>query len=115
MSVVDKQRCDISNLDAVETIAGLPLETLNSLQKLSDSINSDSNCFYFILHAINLKSDITYVNTQFDNIITKSLNDDTKDKSNIKFLTTSDKVNTYLKPDVDVFLSIYKLGLIDEF
>ena len=95
ISVVDKQRCDISNLDAVETIVGLPIETLNSLQKLSDSINSDSNCFYFILHAINLKSDITYVNTQFDNIITKSLKHDTRDESTIKVLTKSDKVNTY--------------------
>ena len=33
---------------------------------------------------INLKSDLTYVNTQLDNIIKKFLNYDTIDVSNIK-------------------------------
>ena len=35
------------------------------------------------------------MNTQFDNIITKSLKHDTRDESTIKVLTKSDKVNTY--------------------
>ena len=36
-----------------------------------------------IMNAINLKSDLIYVNTQFDIIITTFLNYDTKDESNI--------------------------------
>ena len=36
---------------------------------------------------------------------------DTTDDSNIKFLTNSDKVNTYLKSEVDVFLSILQAGV----
>ena len=45
------------------------------------------------MNAINLKSDLIYVDTEFDTIITKMLNYDTKDKSKIKFLTKSYKVN----------------------
>ena len=39
------------------------------------------------MKAINLKSTITYVNTQFDNLIIRCLNYDTRNESNIQLLT----------------------------
>ena len=59
------------------------------------------------MNAINLKSDLIYVNTQFGTIITNFWNYDTKDESTIKFLTKSDKVNTSL---LMCFYLFYKLG-----
>ena len=50
ISVIDKQKVIylkewlLSNLDAVEHIVGLPIETLNSLQQLAEAINSDATC-----------------------------------------------------------------------
>ena len=67
--VVDLKELFLSKIDAITGIVGLPVETLNSLQKLAEAINSDSNFFNNIMKAINLKSDLTYVNTQLDNII----------------------------------------------
>ena len=47
-------------------------------------------------------SAITYVNTQFDNIILNYLNYDARDEPNMKCLTKSDKLNTYNKSEVDL-------------
>ena len=56
-------------------------------------------------------TDILYVNTQVDTIISKFLNYDTLYVSNIKLLTNSDTVDTYLNHDVDVFISILQAGI----
>ena len=45
------------------------------------------------MDAINLKSDLIYVNIQFDTIITNFLNYEAKDESTIQFLTELDKVS----------------------
>ena len=58
------------------------------------------------MNAINLNSDLRYVNTQVDTKTTKNINYDTNDESTIKLLTTSNNVDTYLKYDVGV-LFIY--------
>ena len=42
----------LSNLDAVNNIVGLPVATLNSLQKLAEAINSDANFFRNIMKSI---------------------------------------------------------------
>jgi hypothetical protein len=48
MSVIDKTKVIylkelfLSKLDAINSIVGLPVETLNSLQKLAEAINSDN-------------------------------------------------------------------------
>ena len=70
--VVDLKDLFLSKLEAISGIVGLPPETLNSLQKLAEAINSDSNFFNNNMKAMNLKSDLAYVNTQLDNIIKKS-------------------------------------------
>jgi ribonuclease PH len=41
--VIDLKELFLSELDAVNNIVGLPVETLNSLQKLAESINSDND------------------------------------------------------------------------
>ena len=41
--VIDLKELFLSKLDAIENIVGLPGETLNSLQKLAEARNSDSN------------------------------------------------------------------------
>ena len=91
ISVIDKDKVTdlkelfLSKLDATTNIVGLPVETLNSLQKLAEAINSDANFFNNIITDINLKSDLTYVNTQFDDILRTFLNYDTIDNTTIKF------------------------------
>ena len=82
--VIDLKELFLSKLDAINNIVGLPVETLNSLQKLAEAINSDSNFFNNIMAAIDLKSDLTYVNTQLDTILRKFLNYDTIDALTIK-------------------------------
>ena len=71
--IIDLKELFLSNLDALNKIVGLPVATLDSLQKLAEAINSDANFFNNMMRAINLKSDLTYVNTQFDIILTHFL------------------------------------------
>ena len=71
--IIDLKELFLSNLDALNKIVGLPVATLDSLQKLAEAINSDANFFNNMMRAINLKSDLTYVNTQFDIILTQFL------------------------------------------
>ena len=73
-----------TTLDASNTIVCLPVATLDSLQKLAEAINSDANLFNNIMAAINLKTHLTYVNTQVDNIIKTFLNYDTIETSYIR-------------------------------
>ena len=61
--VIDLKELFLSKLDAINNIVGLPVETLNSLQKLAEAINSDANFFNTIMAKINEKSDTPYVNT----------------------------------------------------
>ena len=82
--VIDLKELFLSKVDAINNIVGLPVETLNSLQKLAEAINSDANFFNNIIAAICLKSDLTYVNTQFDTILRKFLNYDTIDNTTVK-------------------------------
>ena len=76
ISVIDKQirwliwKIFLSKLYDINSIVGLPIETLNSLQQLAEAINSDANFFDTIMNAINLKSDSIYVDSQIETIIT---------------------------------------------
>jgi hypothetical protein len=69
--VIDLKALCLSKLDAINEIVGLPVETLNSLQKLAESINSDNDFYNTMTRQINLTSDISYVNNQVDLRITK--------------------------------------------
>ena len=69
-------------MNAVNNIVGLPTSTLNSLQRLAESINSDA-FFDTIMNAINLKSDLKYVNTVCDFILKNFLGYYTTHVSNI--------------------------------
>ena len=71
-----------------------------TLFKLAEAIHSDASVRYEYERRIN--STITYVNTQFDIIIMKCLNYDTRDESTIKFLPSSSKVNTSNKSEVSI-------------
>ena len=51
--VIDLKELFLSKLDAIENIVGLLVETLNSLQKLAEAINSDSNFLNNTMKAIN--------------------------------------------------------------
>ena len=89
ISVIDKTKliglkelC-LAKVDAINTIVVLPVATLDSLQKLAEAINSDANFLNASMAAINLKSDLTYVNTQLDNMIKNFLNSDTIETSYI--------------------------------
>jgi hypothetical protein len=97
----------LSKLDAIHNIVGLPIETLNSLQKLAEAINSDSDFYNNMMSRIDLKSDLIYVDNQLDIIITKFLDYDTREPSNVKFLLKSDRFNTYNMTEVD--LKFYNL------
>jgi ribonuclease PH len=67
--VIDLKELFLSKLDAINSIVGLPVETLNSLQKLGEAINNDEDFFNSMMRQINLKSDISYVDSQVDIII----------------------------------------------
>ena len=67
--VIDLKELSLSKLAAINNIVGLPIETLNSLQKLAEAINSDADVFDTIMNAITLTSDLICVDTQFDNIV----------------------------------------------
>ena len=41
--VIDLKELFLSNLDAINNIVGLPVATLDSLQKLAEAIKSDAN------------------------------------------------------------------------
>ena len=58
------------------------------------------------MRAINLKSDLTYVNTQFDTILTNSLNYDTIDASTIKFKLKSNI--TYVDTSCQAIINIFQ-------
>ena len=83
--VIDWKELLFSKVDALTDTVGLPEEPLNSLQQLAEAINSDANFFTNSMAAITLKSDLTYVNEQLDNILKKFLNYDTVDAPTIKF------------------------------
>jgi hypothetical protein len=95
----------LSKLDAMHNIVGLPVETLNSLQTLGEAINNDGDVFNSMMRQINLKSDISYVNTQIDIIITIFKTYDTREQSNVKLLLKSDRFNTYNMSEVELNLS----------
>ena len=101
----------LSTLYAINNVVGLPNETLNSMHQVAEAIHSDANFVDIIMDATSWKSCIIYVNTQVDTIISNFLNYDTLYVSNIKSLTKSDRVDTYLNYDVDVFLTILQAGI----
>jgi hypothetical protein len=111
ISVIDKNKVIylselfLSKLDAINHIVGVPVETLNSLQKLAEAINHYCGFFGTIMRAINLKADTSFVVSHVDTLISKFLNYDTRAESNIKFLTKSDRFNTYNKTEVDLNFS----------
>ena len=88
--VINLKELFLSKLDAIKNVVGLPVATLDSLQKLAEAINSDANLFNNIMAAINLKSDLTDVNTQSDIILKNILNYDTIYVSTIKVKLKSD-------------------------
>ena len=45
--VIDLKELVLSKLNAIHSIVGLPVATLDSLQKLAESINSDANFFEY--------------------------------------------------------------------
>jgi hypothetical protein len=59
ISVIDKNKVIylkelfLSKLDAINHIVGLPVETLNSLQKLGEAINNDGDFFNSMMRQIN--------------------------------------------------------------
>ena len=74
ISVIEKDkeidfRSFLSKLDALTGIVGLPASTLNSVQKVAESINSDANVLNNMLSAINLKSDLKCVNAHLEKIL----------------------------------------------
>ena len=56
--VIDLKELFLSNLDAINNIVGLPVATLDSLQKLAEAIKSDANFFNNSMAAIKLNSDM---------------------------------------------------------
>ena len=69
--VIDVKELFLSKLDAINNIVGLPPETLDTIQKLANSINNDSNFYSTLVAALNEKSDksTTYTKSETDNKI----------------------------------------------
>ena len=61
----------IDVLETIDAVQGLAPETLNSLEKLANALNNDSNYFQTVSGAISNKADkaTTYTKTEMDNNI----------------------------------------------
>ena len=82
--LINLKELSLTKVDAINNIVGLPVATLDSVRKLAEAINSDANLFNNMLKALHLNSDLTYVDTQLDNIIKQFLTYDTIETSTIK-------------------------------
>ena len=102
--VIDLKELFLSNLDAINNIVGLPVATLDSLQKLAEAINSDANFFNNIMAAINLKSDMLIHKLMI--YLGNFLNYDTIDASTIKFNSKSNV--TYVDTSCQAIISIFQ-------
>ena len=70
VSVVKGNRF-VDVLETIDAVQGLAPETLNSLEKLANALNNDSNYFQTVSSAISNKADAatTYTKTEVDNNI----------------------------------------------
>jgi hypothetical protein len=64
--VIDVRELFLSKLDAIDNIVGLPPDTLNTLQKLGEAINNDSNFYESLIHDLSFKANAadTYTKTE---------------------------------------------------
>ena len=101
ISVIDKHKGDwfegivfINIRCYITKIVGLPIDTLNSLPKLAEAINSDATFFDTGMSASSLKSDLTCVTILCDSINTFKQYD-TIYVATVKCLTKANDFNTY--------------------
>jgi hypothetical protein len=64
--VIDVRELFLSKLDAIDNIVGLPPDTLNTLQKLGEAINNDSNFYESLIQDLSFKANAkdTYRKTE---------------------------------------------------
>ena len=62
--VIDVKELFLSKLDAINNIVGLPPETLDTIQKLTNSINNDSNFYSTLVQQLNAKANISTTYTK---------------------------------------------------
>ena len=62
--VIDIKELFLSKLDAVEQIVGLAPETLNTLAKLGEAINNDSNFYNTLIQNLSFKANALDVYTK---------------------------------------------------
>ena len=60
----------LKNTDAITQIIGVPLENLNTIQKLADSINNDHTFYNTINNRLNTKANSSDVYTKSVDILT---------------------------------------------
>ena len=84
----------------ITNITGLPPSTLNTLQKLAESLNNNPDFFNYVNQQLTLKRNISdsydknYINTLITNYYNKTQTD-------ANLLLKSDKLTTYNKTEVD--------------
>ena len=77
---VKKDNKLIDVMDNIQNIAGLPPETLNSLEKIANAMDNDPNFFQTMAHGLNAKLNtstfsqaMTNINTEFDTVDTEQI------------------------------------------
>ena len=89
----------------ITNITGLPPSTLNTLQKLAESLNNNPDFFNYVNQQLNLKRNIadSYDKNYINTLITNYYN---KTESDTNLLLKSDKLTTYTKTETDSALTL---------
>jgi hypothetical protein len=136
--VIDVKELFLSKLGAIENIVGLPPDTLNTLQKLGEAINNDSNFYENLIKDLSFKANTAdtyrkaepYTDDEVNDLITQLVSNltasialkantkDTHTKTEVDTYLTdkADKANTYTKADNynKIEINTYLLGKADK-
>ena len=115
--VIDLKELFLFQVYAIADIVGVPVATLDSLQKLAEAINSDAIFLNNIMAAVGLKSYFTYVNILYGYTMRNFFNYDTIDTATIKSNLKSDTsyvdtlcnsiIHMFFKTKYDTILEAY--------
>ena len=126
ISVVKGNRI-IDVINTIDDVTGIAPSTLNSLEKLANALNNDSNFFQTVSGAISDKADVattynktevdtalslkadqvtTYNKTDIDTALNLKANQSSLDSTNATVALKANEATTYTKTEVDTALAL---------
>ena len=98
----------IGVLETIDAVQGLAPETLNSLEKLANALNNDSNYFATVSDIFEDKADkaTTYTKTEVNTALNLKANQSSLDTTNSTVALKANQATTYTKTEVDTALNL---------